>query len=383
MRGRDALAALVAAFAVGGATEAQAQTAAAPEPPPAAAAAPDAPRSASLSWVRFDGAGSCATATEIAEGVARILKRDALVAPTRAVMAIEARVERIPGKKRFRATIDISGGDGKVKGTRKLESAGDDCRKLDDPAALAIALMIDPNALQPTPPPPAKPTEAILAIRRDILIVPVPVIVEAPRPPPPTVWPPSSPELTLAIGPSLSLGLVPGPAPGIRFGVELGPPETLAWGSAMTVGPSSIRLGFAAYTGSIEVEGEARDETGLLSMTALLPQIALCPATVWLGSRAAMSACLALDVGALTWTADDFDSSVDGDARAFVAIGPVAQARLVLIEPFALEVRGAAVVPLIRDKFQYGLASGTSALAYEPGAVGATFDAALAVGLGL
>lgn len=381
--GRGVAAALAAALTWAPGASAIAQTAAAPQPP-VAVATPDAPRSASLSWVRFDGAASCSTATEIAEGVARILRRDALVAPTRAVMAIEARVERIPGKKRFRAIIDISGGDGKVRGTRKLESASDDCRKLDDAAALAIALMIDPNALQPPPPAAPAPPAPTVIVKRDVMIVPVPVLVEPPRAPTPPEPPPrSSPELTLAIGPSLALGLVPGPAPGVRFGVELGPTETLAPGDRVTVGPSSIRVGFASYSGSIDVEGARPGQAGSLSMIALLPQVALCPATVWVGARGALAACVVVDAGALTWTGDDFDSAVRSGARPFVDVGPVAQARLVLVEPFALEIRGAAVVPLIRDTFEYDRGAGTSALAYEPGAIGATFDVALAVGLGL
>ena len=43
----------------------------------------------------------------------------------------------------------------------------------------------------------------------------------------------------------------------------------------------------------------------------------------------------------------------------------------------------AAVAPLIRDRYLYTTAGGTSASAYEPGAVGATLDAALAVGIDL
>lgn len=376
------MAASAAASVVAAAGSARAQTAAAPEAQPTAVAA-DAPRSASLSWVRFDGAASCATATEIAEGVARILNRDALVPPTRAVMAIEARVERIPNKKRFRATIDISGGDGKVRGTRKLESQGDDCRKLDEPAALAIALMIDPDALQPRPP--APPAQPMLVVKRDILLVPIPVLVERPPPPPlpPRPLPPNAPELTLAIGPSLALGIVPGPAPGLRFGVEFGPPDALGEDDEVTVGPSSIRAGFAVYAGSQDIEDDGERKTASLSMIALLPQIAACPTTIWIGTRVAFAPCLAVDVGAIAWRGEGFDTEVASGTRAFVSVGPVAQGRVVLAGPLALELRGAAVVPLTRDNFVYGTPVDPSALAYEPGAVGAQLDAALAVGLAL
>jgi len=391
--GWGARAALAATFATAPAlgpwANARAQTAAAPEaavPVTAVGAggvsALDSPRSASLSWVRLDGAGACATAPEIAEGIARILHRDALVSPTRAAMAIEARVEKIRGKKRFRAVIDVAVSDGKVKGTRTLESPGDDCRKLDEPAALAIALMIDPDALQAVaaPPPPPMP---ILVVKRDVLIVTVPILVpHQPPPPPPQSWS-SSPELSLAAGPSLALGLVPGPASGIRFGVEVGPPETLGDDGVLTVAPSSIRLGVAAYSGSVEAVGDTADQQATLSMVAILPQLALCPTTVWLGARASFAACVAVDVGAITWTGDGFDTSVSEGVRPFVAVGPVAQARLVLAQPFAVELRGAAVVPLVRDQFVYELASGTNAVAYTPGAVGATFDAALVIGIGL
>ncbi len=400
--GRAAAAIFAATLAFGSATSASAQKAEtspsatisaappAPPAPPLSVAAGGSPRSASLSWVRLDGASACANAPVIAEGIGNVLRRDALVPPSRAVMAIEARVERIPGRKRFRVTIDISSGDGVVKGTRRLESPDEDCRKLDEPAALAIALMIDPEAaLRPAPPPPGP--QLTIALRRDILVVPVPVLVQVPGPPPPL--PPrrddrESPELTLSIGPSLAFGLLPGPAAGLRFGVELGPPASLEFGDRVAIGPSSIRLGFGAYSGALAVGGADGGDGGgggsaSLSMVALLPNLTLCPTTLWIGARAALGACLAIDAGALSWTGNGFDTSVAEGVRPFVDVGPVAHARLMLAGPLALEIRGAAVAPLVRDRFVYGRAAGTSALAYEPGAIGAMLDVALAVGLGL
>jgi hypothetical protein len=374
---------LVAATISVSAENTLAQTAATPDAEPATIAT-DAPRSASLSWVRLDGAGTCATAPEIAEGIARVLRRQALVPPAREATAIEARVERTPGKKRFRVTIDISGGDGRVQGTRHLESPGDDCRKLDEPAALAIALMIDPDAaLRPPAPPVPQPT---IAIRRDVLLVPVPVIVEvpvaAPPPAPPREWP-ESPELTLAVGPSVALGIIPGPAAGMRLGVEFGPPASLESGDGVAVGPSSVRLGFAAYSGAIEIEPTSGSRSASLEMVALLPHLALCPTTLWIGERTAFAACLALDVGAVSWLGTGFDTPDIEGLDAYVDVGAVAQARFVIAEPLALELRGAAVAPLVRDRYVFRAADGTPTTAYEPGAVGAMLDAALAIGLDL
>ena len=98
-----------------------------------------------------------------------------------------------------------------------------------------------------------------------------------------------------------------------------------------------------------------------------------------------LGVCAALDVGALTWTGQGFDTPVASGARPAVDLGPLAHLRVLLSAPLSLEVRGAAVIPLIRDRFVYGRADvggaapGTG-LAYEPGAVGATLDAGLHLG---
>jgi hypothetical protein len=310
----------------------------------------------------------------MARAVEGILRREALVPASRADLLIEARVEKVPGRPRFRAVIEVVSPDGAVIGSRTLESATDDCRRLDDPAALAIALMIDPEAVtRPIPAEPAEPPAPMVAVVRDALFVPVPVPVAIPAPPPPAPPPvEEGPWLSFALGPSVAFGVVPGVAPGVRASVEVGPPADRGGGLAW--GPSSIRAGFAAYGGSEDVQGPAPEDDATLSIDAVLPRLELCPTTLWLGKRAAVGACAAVDVGALSWTGSGFDTAVGLGTEAFVAVGPTLHGRVVVLGPLALELRAAAVVPLTRDRFVFGQGGGATGLAHQASVVAGTLD---------
>lgn len=120
--------------------------------PPAPRAAP---RTSSLSWTRLDGADACIGTRDLAVKVEEILKRPAIVSPSESDRSIEGRVEKTGD--RFTATIIDASASGEEKGRRVLTSKGADCRELDEPMALVIALMIDPDALAAPRDPPGGP----------------------------------------------------------------------------------------------------------------------------------------------------------------------------------------------------------------------------------
>lgn len=310
----------------------------------------------------------------MARAVEAILRREALVPASRADLLIEARVEKVPGRSRFRAVIEVASADGAVIGARTIESATADCHRLDEPVALAIALMIDPEAVtRPVAREPPAPPTPMVAVVRDALFVPVPVPVAAAAAPPP-VLPhiDEGPWLSFALGPSVAFGIVPGVGPGVRASVEVGPPADRV--GAISWGPSSIRAGFAAYGGSEDVQGPGPGDDATLGVDAVLPRLELCPTTMWLHARAAIGACAALDVGALSWTGEGFDSPVGLGTEVFVAVGPTVHGRLVVVGPLALEIRGAAVVPLTRDRFVFGQGGGATSLAHQASVVAGTLD---------
>ncbi len=372
-------AALLAAAAFARDAAAQVAAAAGPHAAPAhVAATPPDRRTASLGWARLAGARDCSGGAAMARGIESILRREALVPASRADLVIEARVEKVPGRPRFRAVIEVVSPEGAVIGSRTIESTTADCRRLDEPAALAIALMIDPEAMT-RPVAPLAPQVPMVAVVRDALFVPVPVMVEAPRPPPPPApQVDEGPWLSLAVGPSVAFGVVPGVAPGVRASVEIGPPADRR--GALSWGPSSIRAGIAAHGGEEAVRGPSAGDEATLSVDAILPRLELCPTTAWLRTRVAISACAAVDVGVLRWTGAGFDSPVLGSTEAFVAVGPTLHGRVVLTGPLAIELGLAAMVPLIRDRFVFGQGGGLTDLAHRPAVVGGTADLGLHLG---
>src|SRR5580692_3933573 len=114
--------------------------------PGTARAADPGPRSSSLSWVRLAGAEACVGLRDVARAVEKRLGRPVFVAPTRADVAVEGRIERARPSGGWRAVITVSDERGAVRGTRELRTDAADCRALDDSIALALALMIDPDA---------------------------------------------------------------------------------------------------------------------------------------------------------------------------------------------------------------------------------------------
>ncbi|MEO5767206.1 MAG: hypothetical protein ABIS92_02550 [Polyangia bacterium] len=115
-----------------------------------------------LSWVRGPSAAGCPDATTIEADTVRRLGHNPFA--QRPAHFIEAVVTR--EVESYRVTILMRDGEGKLLGSRVLNSGASDCRPLATAAALTIAILIDPDALSRTsadapaqpvvmPPPPA------------------------------------------------------------------------------------------------------------------------------------------------------------------------------------------------------------------------------------
>jgi hypothetical protein len=117
---------------------------------------------AALNWSRQAGAEDCPDVSELAKRVNMHLKRDAFVSPAAAQVLIDAVIESVEPQG-FRVRVTISSADA-TPGVRELESPGADCSDAVDAAALAIALMIDPNVLSSDAAPEAVPISEICAI---------------------------------------------------------------------------------------------------------------------------------------------------------------------------------------------------------------------------
>jgi hypothetical protein len=108
---------------------------------------------AALNWSRLPGTEACPDLAELARRVGQHLKRDAFVSPAKARVLVDASIQ--PAQPGFRVRIVLSSSDQAAPGERELASPNLDCNDAVDSAALAIALMLDPDALtrsaEPTP----------------------------------------------------------------------------------------------------------------------------------------------------------------------------------------------------------------------------------------
>ena len=164
-------------------------------------------RPSSLSWVRRAGAESCPGSRDMARTIERRLHREVFVPATRADLTVEALVE--PGQASgYHVLITTSGPDGAVLGQRELSTQESTCAAIAESAALAIALMIDPEAmLGPEKPPEPEPA------------APAPSAVIVPAPPEP--W-----QGVLEVSAGLYAGLLPNVGPGFSMRAVVAPPAS-------------------------------------------------------------------------------------------------------------------------------------------------------------
>ena len=176
-----------------------------------------------LAWVRDDGAESCPAGRDFADEVTRRLGRSPFDA--RADRAIEIRVDRDGSA--YRSHVIARERDGRVAGQRTLSSPND-CAPLFSATALAVALLIDPEATlhadagatqavaqfevpprpAPSAPPPPEPAS-------------VPPPRRAPTPPPTEPAPPSRNDVgSVSARAALAIGVVPGVVPGAELFVR-------------------------------------------------------------------------------------------------------------------------------------------------------------------
>lgn len=106
-----------------------------------------------LSWVRdAEAAEACPDASQVQADVASRLGFSPFTAGGGSSASIEVLVTH--SKTLWQAAAVMRGADGALRGSRHVESAAPDCHSLAAAAALAIALMIDPEAgIRPTPSP--------------------------------------------------------------------------------------------------------------------------------------------------------------------------------------------------------------------------------------
>jgi hypothetical protein len=299
---------------------------------------------AELSWVRDASARDCPDPRAMRAEVADRLGRDPFgpgPGPT-----IEATAEH--SDIAWSAHIAAYGTDGRLIGERELTSAAGDCTSLAAATALAVALVIDPDAVARAtaareafagkPTPPAQPAET--AVRRS---------------------PPADDDGLVSwvdLRAIASAGLLPGFAPGVALSADLALSSWFSLSAALShwpeqkksSGSGAIAFGLSAASLAACAEPVALDAVG----------VAAC-AGAWLGSlHSVIYELIPTAPGDRLW------SALSAGARIYAPRASAVRASLALD----------ALAPLTRQRFTVGGQRGT---AFRQGAV--AFHAQLGVGV--
>lgn len=288
-----------------------------------------------LSWVRGVGAEDCPNAEQLTAAVEARLGRDAFSEP--ALRHIEGSVTRVEGA--WRVQLRVIAADNAVLGSRELEANGPDCSSVADAASLAIALTIDPQALDER--------------HEDPTVVPL----APPRPAPPAATPSQPPPRSEPDTPTFpARRAAPGGSPPTApLAGEIVPRALFAVGILAQAGlgaelGSELRLGRSlGLSLSMAYLSEQRTAGGEFGLSIAAGSLGLC---LWAldRPRALLKVCGELMAGAIQVVVYNPIPTNPGEHPWLAPrLGPRFAYRLG--ERLALEVSAFTVVPLVRARF--------------------------------
>jgi hypothetical protein len=243
----------------------------------------------------------------------------------------------------FEAQMILRDLDGVVVSERRIDTDGD-CRRLDEPIAVVVALMID--AIGPAPRPLSIPSQPLR---------PAP---PSPTPPPPPRAPrePTSPprdsstKLSLGAGLGLASSLLPGTSLAAVLRGEVAPIEAL---------PLAWTLHFHGSS-SVEADGVGG------RFWAWTATMGACPGWSW--DRERLGLCASLGVGSISATGIGFPDRLDARRGLYFA-GLAPYAALRLAGPVWLRAELGVDVPFRRDRWGYLDAAGAYTVVHRTAAV--------------
>jgi hypothetical protein len=324
---------------------ARAQTAAAPS------------ESVRLVWVRGPNADDCPTRADLERSVSARLGRP--VFSDSAQRAIEGFVQR--DGTRWEAHIYARDAAGALGGSRDLASQGADCGALASAVALAIALVIDPDAALR---PPARALDVVGAVSAGPEPLPTPRGA-TPPPQPPAPCPaqracPESPRPATTSGANpttvvgravLAGGLLPGTSVG--FGLSADVPVS----RGVDVGVGALLL------------PEVRTSDRAFGFSLMAARVGACRVP-WGRGAVSFSFCADALVGAIDAVVY-VDEPTQPGGRLWAGAGGTAKLAVRLLGPAIAEIGGTAVVPLVRSRFFVENQPGT--VFQEPAVSGVAF----------
>jgi hypothetical protein len=282
----------------------------------------------SLSWARLPGGEACISGKELSRAVEDRLHHPAFGAPSETDVAIEGYIgpDAAAG---YHAVVTLTDARGTVVGKRELASGTTACRDIDATLALAIALMIDPDAAfaataQPAPRPPApKPPPPVAPVQK--------------RPRPPAL------RGGVGAGVVVGFGLLPHTAGG-------------AWVGGFVEPRGLFPLEIGAHLWLDQVTSVGQDVEVAFSRMTL--GVSACPLGAHIGAFR-FAACAGMEAGTIAAVGPGKDGQLlrQRSAIADVALAGHVDARI--LEHVTVRVTPALAIPLVRDSFNYHRDDGT------------------------
>jgi hypothetical protein len=312
-------------------------------------------RTSSLAWVRLPGAETCIAAPALAQRVEERLGRKVFVGASDADITLEGTIgPQSPSG--YRASLRVTDRDGKVLGTREVETRSAKCDAIDTKLALVVSVLIDPDAEEapppaPVPPPEPPPPQVVEKERVVVVHEPAP---EAPR----EGW-----RAEIAIGGTGTVGLQPNVGLGFAPEVAIFPPSFFA---VLVSGGVSLPTDVPAERGAT-IEGSLAHGA-----------IAFCPLRLDRGALRGL-ACAGALVGALRSRGVGFDTTASSSS---LTAGPTASGRVsyAFAGPVVAIFGAGVVVPLAHAELAYRTTSGESSV-FRTAAVAGTADLGIGVQL--
>jgi hypothetical protein len=300
------------------------------------------------------------------------LQKPPLVAAAEANASIEGWAEHEVAPRGWHAVLDVRNSAGAVVGRREFDSSAPSCTELRDSVALAIALMIDPDAVlhRLTSPPPLittapVPTATVSTATTatpatSITREPEPALMEAPH----AVMGTRRPwRVTPTASASLMLGLLPTASPGFLADFDIHPPSF--WAVDLLGGIWGTETAFAP-----------RGASAAFSLASL--GVAVCPATPTPG-RFGGKICTGFLMGGLRGAGQGFSISQSDTGFLADLLGSAA-----FVAPlggvFGLQLRLDLGLSLYRDRFVYFDAQGSHNV-FEPSALFGSLSAGPSVSI--
>lgn len=325
-------------------------------------AAAEGARTSSLSWLRMSGGESCIATQALARSVEERLGRRVFVSAAEADVSVEGRIEKRGAG--WHSVITIRDGKGEVLGTRELDRPDGACAAMNEPLALVIAVMIDPEAKLTTS--------------------------SSPPPLPPPAAPPSRPAPALAPAPAAPVSdtdaakRAPAKEPWRFQGDAVG---TITSGIAPAVDaggsiagtlflPNGIPIGLRGY-GSLFLPTKATQENARASFDLFYLGSAICPTLR--RPSATLMLCFGGHLGVLRSHPETQGRGIDDKTEGIWNAVSEARITVPLFAPLALTGGLSAVLPLVRPAFRYTRpdAAGTPANLHKVASFAVAADAGI------